>query len=284
MEQDLAYALGVDYLETTEMDNDKAWEVVQQEVREGRPTMLTGDVIYLDYRKFKVHFPGHRFVLVGFDDEAEIAYLSDRVAVEPQACSYASVAKSRNPPVGISPFNLWGKFHDTKIKHSLEEACGLALRKNSERMLGQDSSQSDLLKFGVGEKELVVFSGLAGLAAFCREVPDWQAREDAGFIASYMSQCIEKFGTGGGNFRKMYSRFLQWAHGVRPDLVPEHLPPLAERSASRWTAMATTFEEASRDPAQKSLWKRAADQGREILEIETKIFETLGSTTSQMSD
>jgi hypothetical protein len=284
LETDLALALGVDYEEASEMDDVKAWEVVREEVKEGRPTMLAGDVIYLDYRKFKVHFPGHRFVLVGFDDEAKTAFVADRVDEAPQVCSYAAVAKSRNPPTGVSTFNLWGKFHDTRVKHPLEDACALALKKNADRMLGVDSFQSDLLKFVVRDKTLVVDSGLAGLVALQRELAGWREREDAGFVASYLSQTIEKFGTGGGNFRKMYSGFLQWSRGLRPDLVAETLPGLAAESAKRWTALANTLEEASREPGAKEPWRRATGQVQAIREVETELFETLGSAPFQSLD
>ena len=280
LEVDIAQALGIDYVETTETDDEKAWEIVRQEVKEGRPTMLTGDIFYLDYRKFKVHFPGHRFVLVGFDDEKQIVYIADRVDAKPQACSYAAVAKSRNPPAGITPHNLWGKFQGTAIGHSLEEACALALSKNADRMLGRDTSQTDLLKFGFDDDSLVTFSGLAGLEALGREMPGWRAREDAGFLASYLSQTIEKFGTGGGNFRKLYAGFLKWARGVRPDLVAKTLPELSEQSASGWTGLAKTLRAASEAPEDVEPWKRAAEEVKAIHEIETELFETIDAAVA----
>ena len=64
MEADLADTLGLDYAEQIETDDDKAWEEVREEVIAGRPTMLSGDILYLDYREYKVHFPAHRFVLL----------------------------------------------------------------------------------------------------------------------------------------------------------------------------------------------------------------------------
>ena len=81
MEVDLAAALGVDYEEKPDSDDERAWHDVREEVLAGRPTMLSGDIFYLDYRDYKVHFPAHRFVLLGFDDEREVAYIA---AVESQ--------------------------------------------------------------------------------------------------------------------------------------------------------------------------------------------------------
>lgn len=277
MEVDLAEALGVDYREIMEMDNDKAWEDVRLEVAQGRPTMLTGDIFYLDYREYKVRFPAHRFVLVGFDDEARKALVADRVDPEPQACSYGAVARSRNPSTGLSTFNLWGKFHDTKVKHTLEEACLHAFRKSSGRMHGSDTSQADLLMALGGSRGFRIHIGLEGIARLSEEVADWREHENCRFIASYVSQSLEKFGTGGGNFRKMYAFFLRWARERMPDRVPERLPGLADRSARSWTQLASTLEGASKEPEQKSIWKQASVQAKAIHGIEAELFETLGS-------
>ena len=97
MEVDVGRALGVDYREQPEPDDALAWKLVREEVMAGRPTMLTGDVLYLDYREYKVHFPAHRFVLLGFDDETEIAWIADRIRTEPEACSYGALIEEPEP-------------------------------------------------------------------------------------------------------------------------------------------------------------------------------------------
>jgi len=180
----------------------------------------------------------------------------------------------------MSTYNLWGKFHGTTVGRSLEEACAIALRRNTERMLGRDTSQVDLLSGLSGGGDLYVSTGLDGLAAFSGNLAGWQEREDAAFLASYASQAIEKFGTGGGNFRKMYSRFLRWARERRPDLVAEGVPMLAERAAAGWTDLSATLWKASQEPQETGLWKRAAEQAREIHGIEVKLFGTLALKTS----
>jgi hypothetical protein len=280
MEVDLAEALGVDYREIIEMDNARAWEVVRDEVLEGNPTMLSGDVFYLDYRKFTVHFPSHRYVLVGFDDASQTAYVADRLDPEPQACSYEAVAKSRNAPEGLSMFNLWGKFHGREVGNSQERACLHALRKSADRMLGRDTSQPELLRAVAGDLELEVASGLEGLARFAQEVGSFHERKDRAFLATYMSQVIEKFGTGGGNFRKMFAAFLRWAAERVPDLVPEDLPALADQAAGQWTKLALKLQEVSGSPDRKDLWQRTSEGFRRTLDLEQELFETLDSATT----
>ena len=62
MEVDLAETLGLDYRETIQADDDLAWQEVREEIIAGRPTMLSGDIYYLDYREFKIHFPASDFI------------------------------------------------------------------------------------------------------------------------------------------------------------------------------------------------------------------------------
>ena len=57
MEADLARTLGIDYTEQAQPDDDQAWEEVKAEVLAGRPTMLSGDIYYLDYRSSKFTSP-----------------------------------------------------------------------------------------------------------------------------------------------------------------------------------------------------------------------------------
>jgi hypothetical protein len=274
LEQDLATTLGVDYREQVEPDDDTAWQVVRREVSEGRPTMLSGDAFYLDYRDFKVHFPAHRFVLVGYDDEAQVAMIADRLDPEPQPCSYRALRLSRNPPEFISTYNLWGKFFGTEFRHSLDEAYRNALALASRRMLHGDPVTTEGLRAAAGDPSAEVATGLEGLAAFLREVPQWRHRDDRPLLARYASDCIEKFGTGGGNFRVMYAEFLAQARVAVPDSIPEGAPDLARRSASHWTELATHLAELAEDGAEAAS-AGAVDSLGHILELETRLFESI---------
>jgi len=274
MEADAAVALGIDYQEQPEMDNQKAWDDVKAEVSEGRPTMLTGDIFFLDYREFKYRFPAHRFVLLGFDDKNEVAYVADRIEPDSQECSYQALAESRNPKTGITTFNLWGKFFDTSVNHSFEEACLAALLTTMKRMTGKDTSQADLIKSVTGDSA-VVKTGTDGLFAYGQDLLSWHERKDASKLASYASQSIEKFGTGGGNFRKLYAGFLDWAVEIVPDIVSENHAELAYDSSRTWTSLSEMLNKASNEPEKIDIWKQASDKAMEIKDIESELFESL---------
>jgi hypothetical protein len=272
MEVDAIHALGVDYVERVEFDDDRAWETVRGEVLESRPTMLSGDIFYLDYRDYKVHFPAHRFVLLGFDDEKQLAYVSDRVDPEPQICSYGALRKSRNPRGFFSTYNLWGRFEDIAIRHSLEEACARAIDRAARRMLGRAADEGPALP----DPAMRVTQGLAVLEVLAKQLELWPDREDCEELASYTSQCIEKWGNGGGNFRNFYAAFLSEARELAPALVDTETPALASRAAEQWTLLSSHLWELGKTRSADALagCLRALD---ELRGLETQLFERLAA-------
>jgi hypothetical protein len=278
LETDAAAALDIDYRERAEPDDDRAWEQVREEVARDRPTMLSGDAYYLDYRDFKVHFPAHRFVLLGFDDDREVAFIADRFDSEPQACSYGALRLSRNPPDFISTQNLWGRFDATRARHSMEAAYRTAIAESARRMLDRGAGAARL-PLAPGEPAFRITKGLAGLTEFARQLPDWMARDDLEFLAHYTAQCIEKFGTGGGNFRTLYAGFLRAAHAAVPDLVDAAAPGLAAQSSAQWTALAGALCELGEGRSLEAS-ERCQRMVSQIIALETRLFESLAAGTA----
>jgi Butirosin biosynthesis protein H, N-terminal/Domain of unknown function (DUF4872) len=272
LEVDLGRILGIDYREQPDPDDAHAFEAVRAEVLAGRPTMLSGDIFYLDYREFKVHFPGHRFVLLGFDDAAEQVFIADRVRPVPEACSYGALSQSRNPPVGLSTRNLWGRFHGTEVGRSIPDAARLAIRECAQRMLGAGREGLGGFSEGSGAK---VALGVAGIRHFAEALPGWAEREDAQRLASFNARCIEKFGNGGGNFRRLYAGFLAWARELDAKLVPAEAPALATRAADGWTAISDRLAEASAEGAPGLPFAEAAALAHQVAELEQVLFERL---------
>lgn len=281
MEQDVARALGIDYREQAEPDDDRAWSEVKREIRENGPVMLSGDVYYLDYREHKVHFPAHRFVLLDYDDEREIAYVADRCNTEPQACSYQGLRLSRNPPEGISTYNLWGRFHGRAPEKSLESACRAAINRTVARMAGHDQSQSGMVT--AVAPHVSAISGLAGLERFAESFERDDDKGDVGFWSYYTARCIEDFGTGGGQFRHMFADFLEWARAYAPDRVPSVAIDRARVSASQWTALSGALDDLSRTPEAVDSWRRCGTLARDILHLERELVRALGSGSCEVT-
>jgi hypothetical protein len=283
MEADLAETLGLDYHESIQTDNELAWEEVREEILAGRPTMLSGDIYYLDYREFKVHFPAHRFILLGFDEEKGECYIADRVNEYPETCSLEALAKSRNPASPLTTHNLWGKFSSGEQRNPLPLACGIALRKTVERMQGWDKSQRSGMA-AMTESPATVATGLDGLRTFMEHLDHWQDLPDASHHAQYVDNAIVKFGTGGGFFRNHFAIFMQWAKEQRPDLVTQTTVDLAEQAALEWNGLAPTMKLLASQPDDKALWQQARAQGESIFETEYTLFNFLGDTVLHNTD
>jgi hypothetical protein len=275
METSLAENLQVDYREQADADDDHAWQVAREEVLAGRPTMLSGDILYLDYREFKVHFPGHRFILLGFDDEIEKVYIADRIRPEPEACSYNALRLSRNPPEGMSTQNLWGRFHGTEVGRSLRDATAVAIARGAAHMLGEERSGAG--EQGIFGGESPPPMGLAGIEHFARELPKWADRPDALHLAGFNASCIEKFGNGGGNFRRLYAGFLDWAHQLDPKLAPSNAGALATSAADGWTAASTCLYRVADEGPKPALFKEAAEHINRVAGLERQLFDSLSN-------
>jgi hypothetical protein len=273
LEADLGEILQVDYREQTEADDDHAWQVAREEVLAGRPTMLSGDILYLDYREYKVHFPGHRMVLLGFDDEIEKAFIVDRIRAEPEVCSYGALIQSRNPPEGLSTQNLWGRFHGNEVGRSLRDAAAIAIGRAARHMLGnEDGAAKEGAFFDEGTRVAI---GIAGIERFADELPGWVKRPDVLGVSSFNASCIEKFGNGGGNFRRLYAGFLDWARELDPALVPAGAAELARKAADGWTAASYYLYRVAEEGAVPELFDRAAAQMVEVAATERQLFESL---------
>ena len=273
MEADLGQILQVDYRERPEADDDHAWQVVRQEVIAGRPTMLSGDVLYLDYREYKVHFPAHRFVLLGFDDETETAFIADRIRTEPEACSYGALRTSRNPPEGLSTHNLWGRFHGSEVGRSLRDAAAMAIERAARHMLGSEAGgafENPLRAMGAR-----AVPGVAGIEHFAAELPGWVKRPDVLALASFNASCLEKFGNGGGNFRRLYAGFLDWARDLDASLVPAAASGLARQAADGWTAASYCLYRVAEEGPVPELFDEAARHIEQVASTERSLFEAM---------
>ena len=280
MEADIARTLGVDYTEQIQLDNDLAWEEVKAEIEAGRPTMLSGDIYYLDYREFKLHFPAHRFILLGFDEDRQEVYIADRINDFPETCSIEAVRNSRNPDNPMTTHNLWGKFHSGEVRHSLPDACGIALNITIARMLGCDSSQLELMRvFSSGSDTCA--TGLEGLALFREEAQAWPSLENPAPYITYFDNAIVKFGTGGGFFRNHFAAFLHWSIQQRPDLVDENLARLGDTVAAQWNALSPVLQQLAGNTGDDGLWQAMFERLDAVYDNEKRLFEDLADRAAR---
>jgi hypothetical protein len=234
-------------------DAATAWEAARATVDDGRPAILITDLYYLDHYGTSAHFPGHAVVLAGYD--AEAAYLSDTSFGELQRTTLESLARARHGRHPVFPLDG----HMFTVSQGVEAdriraAAPAAIERNAGQML---------------EPPLGDLEGLPALRRFAAEVGEWPRQlDDWQWCARFCYQVIERRGTGGGNFRLMYSRFLREAGSEHAGLAAE--------AAARWTALGETLLSASEsDEPDGGQWARAGEQAAGVLDAEERLWSAL---------
>jgi hypothetical protein len=239
-------------LETFE-DSEASWQAARAAVDGGRSAILLTDLYYLDHYGSSARFPGHAVVLAGYD--AELAYLSDTAFEELQTTRLENLALARH---GTHPaFPLEGHMftvRDGERIGDLREAADRAIERNARQMV---------------DPPLGEYEGLPALRRFAAEVGEWpQELSDWQWCARFCYQVIERRGTGGGNFRLMYSRFL--------DEVGHEQADLAAETAAGWTSLAGTLAAASEsDQPDQALWSEVRAEAAKVLEAEERLWPAL---------
>ena len=232
MERELCDALAIPFPEREEEDGDAGWERAREAVLSGHPVLISTDLAFLDYFGTKTHFSGHRIVLFGFDDEKGTARLSDSEREEPQDVPVASLARSRASAIPPYPMgNRWCVVRPHGPLRPLPEAIPLALGKNAREMLKPPDGST---------------AGVSGMRRAAGEIPRWpEMTEDFPFAARFGYQVIEKRGTGGGFFRRLYARYLDEASPHYPPLAGAGLSGKLASIADGWTEIAGRLKEIS---------------------------------------
>lgn len=240
----------------TSRDPDEAWALAAETVDEGRPAILITDLYHLDHYGNSAHFPGHAVVLTGYD--AESAYVSDTAFEGIQRTSLAGLARARHEQHPFYP--LAGHMLDLPPGQRVTAA---ELRAAAPRAI--DRAAELMLEPKLGELE-----GLPALRKFAAEVGYWPgSADDWQWCARFNYQVIERRGTGGGNFRAMYARFL--AEVERPAAAE-----LAAAAAERWTALAEALFAASEsDEPSAELWSAVSREAAAVLASEERLWAEL---------
>lgn len=240
----------------TAKDPAESWRLAAETVDQGRPAILITDLYHLDHYGNSAHFPGHAVVLVGYDDEA--AYVADTSFEEIQRTSLRGLAKARHERHPFYP--LAGHMIDLPPGEELDAG---SLRAAAPAAIAAAATLMEEPKLGELE-------GLPALRRFSSEVGSWpETVEDWRWCARFNYQVIERRGTGVGNFRAMYGRFLA-------EVGRESAADLAAAAAARWSELAATlFEASEHEQPEPDTWSRAGACADAVLESEQRLWATL---------
>ncbi|NOZ06368.1 MAG: BtrH N-terminal domain-containing protein [Chloroflexi bacterium] len=237
LEPDLCRHHGIPHAWHTEEDSARAWEAVREQVALGKPVLLQTDLSKLDYYNTRTPFTLHRVLLVGYDDATETAYLADTDFPGLQEVSYDSLRRARDSKIPPFPTqNAWMILDAKNPTVPLPEAMRAAIIENARRMLKGDRG----------------YGGIENMFEWADELPFWPDQtDDWVWCVRFAYQVIERRGTGGGFFRRLYAQFLQEVETQIPAAADAHLADEMSDIARNWRDLGMALKQISeeQDPA-----------------------------------
>ncbi|MCI0475438.1 MAG: BtrH N-terminal domain-containing protein [Anaerolineales bacterium] len=253
LERDLCRRLALDLADGLDDDPDHAWRAARAFVDADVPVLLNVELSRLPYYNSRTPFPGHRVVLAGYDDARAIAFLADNAFESLQEISFDALRDARYAPAASSLFPLrndWLAVKSSRDHPPLADAIQIALRENA-RVILDDRDPN---------------AGLAGMRTLAADLVNWGNAPDWEFCARFGYQIIERRGTGGGAFRKMYAEYLREAADIVPGLRAARLSDALAEIADAWTAFANLLKRVS-DEKDRA---RFADAGNALRDLATR--------------
>jgi hypothetical protein len=232
LERDLCRHLALDFAEGVDDDPDHAWRVARAFVDADVPVLLNVELSRLPYYNSRTPFPGHRVVLAGYDDARAVAFLADNAFEHLQEISFDALRDARYAPIASTLFplrNYWLVVQSARNHTPFVEAIRVALRENARAMLQTRDA----------------YSGIAAMKTLADDLMNWADAPDWQFCARFGYQIIERRGTGGGAFRKMYAEYLRQADAYVPGVA--RLADVMAEIAEQWTAFALALKRVSEE-------------------------------------
>ncbi|PKQ27923.1 MAG: hypothetical protein CVT63_05410 [Candidatus Anoxymicrobium japonicum] len=273
MEENACGRLGVKIEFIHGVDAPTGWLDVKRMLDAGTPVMVLADVYHLDYLRAKRHFSAHRIVLVGYDEESGVAFVADNDREDIQECSLENLAKARSSsyppqPADNAYYRMEAPERLQDLEHAIPGAIAEAVRHNA---------GSSPCKTSFAYESFRAHRGVAGLKQFAADMLSWPGSmpdETLETLCKSIYVSVEKGGTGyGGNFRRMYGRFLKEASlthgGKRIEKIGDEFVAIGDV----WSEMARAFKNHASDGAKAV--DAAHPMALEIAEAESRVFEAL---------
>lgn len=249
--------IGVPFYWKTEDNDESAINNLKKCVDEGTPVLLQTDLYYIDYYNSKTHFSGHVVVAWGYDDNKKEVYLSDTHWEGLQKLGYESLNKARSSK--HPPFNLSHNYFEVKnlpTKIDLEKVIVRAIKRQIDDLQGANMNAFESMKF------------------LAEDFNNWKTAQDWKWCSRFAYQVIEKRGTGGGAFRRLYYQFLKEAGKIVEKLEDGGFADGMKEVAQQWTHLSETLKEISEKDKPEG-FAEAAEIMRSIAVKEEKLFTDL---------
>lgn len=259
--------LGVNVERKTAGSQNKAWQSVKEKLDKDTPVPVFADMYYLDYMNIPKepwnHFGAHMIVLAGYDEEKGEAYVAETSFNGVQAISLKSLAEARNSKYKpFPPRNTWFNISVPAKTQPLSQAVKKALLETSKDMLNPPTRNF----------------GIKGIRQLADDILNWPESLDSKqlrltLFLTYID--MEEAGTGGGNFRRLYSRFLKEASELISDKCLRRAWKKLDSSANAWSEIARLLLKASQVENAEEIISKADKKIIECADIEEEAFSSI---------
>jgi len=259
--------LGVSVERKTTSSEKKAWASIKEKLDKDTPVPVFVDIYYVDYMNVPKepwnHFGAHMIVLAGYDEEKGEAYVADTSLNGLQAISLKSLADARNSRYKpFPPRNTWFNISVPAKTQPLSQAVKKALTETCKDMLSPPTRNL----------------GIRGIRQLAGDILNWPELLDSKqlkltLLLTYID--MEEAGTGGGNFRRLYSRFLKEAGKLISDKRLLEAGERLNNSANAWSEIARSLLKASQVENAKEIISKTHEKITECANIEEEAFSSI---------
>ncbi len=239
MEELAGQRTGVKIAPHTTSSARKAREALLTLLEAGQPVMLQVDMGFLPYFDFggtEYHFGGHVIVACGYDHETGQVLIADREApLHPVAM--ADLEKARGSTFKpFPPKNGWWTFDFSAMRPPTAAEVRQAIAEQADMMLQPPISNL----------------GVKGIRKAAEAIPAWPQSMDADALKWALFNTYIFIspvgGSGGGNFRYMFTRFLREAAALTDDSRLDAVADDFAGIADAWAELGEWFRATSELP------------------------------------
>ena len=260
--------LGIDHTIHDGEEFATAWSSIKERIDGGDPVMVFSDLYYLDYYGTDTHFAPHSLLAVGYEEsDQEYVHLADSEFAEIQRLPVDRLEKALTSTHVVPLQCRYLTIDDPTVTAEFAAAARAAIEGTAATMLDDREGRRDS-KYFTGQ-------GVGQIEAFAAELPTWVELPDTTWTVRFAYQNIERRGTGGGAFRRLYADFL--AEAAATGIVSADASTEMAGIADDWTALGELLREASetREEKRRELLDSACERAFAVAERERALYQRL---------
>lgn len=252
-------------------DPSLGWQWVRDRIDYGAPVLAWADIAELPYLRVRLRMSRHDIVIIGYDDNDQVAHVVDNDRAEVQLVPYDALARARSSTSFPEPTRH--TIYDITWPDELPDLRGVAADAFAHSAAAMAVSTRPTL--GASEP-IITGTGLAAVTAFVKDLRQWPGVfDEATLDISHRSLAafIEKAGTGGGLFRRLLAEGTADINRLLEDRATADVAAAAAAAATAWTAVAAAAATPTTDVRERH--DAVVTQTEELCDLETALYQSL---------